>query len=320
MNESGDTPVVARAEKRTVLPRRPEFRKRILDAFKSGTVVVLEPPSSRENMITRDEYVAEFTDISNAAQTVLIDHIQKALIERFVRPQIAQDTAKEAFYAVFAHDYARYVRDLEIAIWNELGEQVREQTEHLTEHELDELPPTVAAYITYVGLGISRPPSSIELYVYLAKYAESYETLLQQKYGSAYVPELYYEGLQKHIHSFMVKFIGMDSVMSERLTLNLTSPEVKSSIQFAEALEGVDPLNVDHLELTGAGGLGFKKDYVDRVHAHVRAHTISHDMMGRTETRGCPVLYAKERDRVIAFAINEIIIQHRQFIGKMVAL
>jgi hypothetical protein len=281
------------SEKFKPLPLRRSFWKEIPPLLKRGVVVVPEDAAERE-------------DARNAAQAVIIDSIEKELMSTFQRPELP---GKDEFYSEFFTAYDSAVTEQETVIWGNIGKRVEEKTK---KHQAGPLDEESAAYLTLRRLGEEEAPQSRELYLTLAPIGRAYEERLREKYGEHYSPSLLYDGFRKHMPHFMLRFISMDSVISHLVALNSPTKETR-------AKDNTEPLISSHtkfdprvIQLDDHDSLRFAPKFIDLIHSYAREKGITEDMHGRTEDRGCPVLYSSERDAIIKFAIEELIAQHQK--------
>jgi hypothetical protein len=260
------------------------------DLVRNGTIVLPDDPAARE-------------DARNAAQAVIIGYIERDLMEHFRRPKL---DSEKSVYPEFCDKYADASREQEFEIWEKIGREVEASTKAHPESPLDE---RAAAYLTLQFLEYDGPPRSEELYMSLPLFAEAYEKKLKEKYGDAYAHERLYEGMRKSFPAFLTRYIGMNSIISILATTNLATKETfdKSS----------PPLRPDvifeprMLRLKDDDSLVFSETFVDIIHEHAQRKNYKEDQVGRTEDRGCPVLFSEERDAILAFSIEEMIAQHK---------
>lgn len=144
----------------------------------------------------------------------------------------------------------------------------------------------------------------------LAVYARTYEELLREKYGERYTPAIFYRALREHMPRFMFELIAMDSVTSALLTINAKPRELADEMLI---LRPETTLGRRFMGLGEDDSFFFQPKFVEIVREHARAQDIREDYEGRTEDRGCPVLYATERDAILRFAIEELVTQHEHY-------
>jgi hypothetical protein len=262
------------------------------------------PDKIREGTVLLAETLPEREDVRNAAQAILIDYMQSRLMTSFRRPPLPR---KEAFYAEFFGTYMRLIREEELRIWEEIG---REVDTALAGNPLRELTEKEAAYLTIAMLGHPEGPSSMELYMNLAFYAQGHETLLKEKYGDWYAPGIFYRALRAHMPRFLLRLIGMDSITGILLTMNARP---RDHIDSGSVIEPDTVIDERLMELGEDDSYGFAPKFVEAVCEHAREQAFTEDAVGRTEDRGCPVLYSGERDAIISFAIEELVAQHERY-------
>jgi hypothetical protein len=273
------------------LPLRRGFWRELPDKIKGGIVLIAE-----------DE--AEGEDIRNAAQSILISDIAPRLMKDFRRPKL--ESGKE-FFEAFFYAYAEEVYAEELRIWEEISDEI-DRT--LAEQPGRDLTGSEAAYLTYSLLGYEEPPQSFELYMNLAVFARTYEELLRKKYGPEYTAALFYQALREHMPNFLFRLIGMDSVTSALLTLNAKPRETAGETLI---LQPTTRLESRFMELREDDSFSFRPQFVDMIHEHMRSFGIKEDGQGRTEDRGCPVLYASERSAIVRFSIDQLIAEHESY-------
>ncbi len=276
------------------LPLRRGFWRDLSKKLREGVVLVAENMPERE-------------DVRNAAQAVLINHIASRLMKSFNRP--ALDTGGE-FYTAFFASYMERIRAEELRIWEEFASEMDGALSKPLDRNLTE---TESAYLTYALLDLGEPPQSQELYMNLAVHARTYEELLRTKYGEAYSPSRFYDALRTHMPAFLYRLISMDSVMSMLLTMNTKPGHLveETLILYPETV-----LDARFFELGADDSFSFRPKFIEVTHEHARAHDFTEDSHGRTEDRGCPVLYASARDAIIRFSIEELIAQHTSYAHK----
>jgi hypothetical protein len=200
-----------------------------------------------------------------------------------------------------------------LRIWEEIGREIDQLLAEQPDRNLTE---KEAAYLTYKMLRTTAyleeepPPQSNELYMNLAVHARAYEELLRKKHGEGYTAALFYRALREHMPNFLFRFIGMDSVTSILLTINAMPKEIAGEKAFLH--EGT-VIESRFMELGEDDSFFFKPRFLDAVCEHARQKDIREDSIGRTEDRGCPVLYSTERDAIIRFSIEELIAQHESY-------
>lgn len=258
------------------------------------------PAKIKEGVVLIPRNVPEGHDMSNAAQAVLISHIESRLMEHFQRPVLSRSGE---FYAEFnrAYTYAAYVQ--ERRIWEEIGCEVDQSLAEKPDRELTD---KEAAYLTLVMFGHPTPPESMELYMFLPAYARAYEELLREKYGDRYTPALFYKALREHMPKFILQIIGMDMVITFLLTMNLATGPIEEGF----ILKPGTVLDTRLMKLGENDALFLLPKFVDAIHERAREQNYREDQNGRTEDRGCPVLFASKRDEILSFAIEELIAQH----------
>lgn len=272
------------------LPRRRGFWRGHINAIKQGIVILAEELPEQE-------------DARNAAQAILIDHIESRLMQRFRRPALDPDGE---FYAEFFDAYVKVVRTAEENVWCEIEREVCEALAEQPDRDLSE---KEAAYLTYTYVGyIDQPPDSTEYYMNLAVFSRAYEELLKKKYGEQYTPGVFYRALRTHMYGFVMRLIAMDSLISVLLLQNMKSPERADKYQL---LRPETVLDSCFMRLGEDDSFAFAPQFIDAVHEHTRENNMKKDAVGRIEDRGCPVLYSSERDAIIHFGIEELIAQHK---------
>lgn len=270
------------------LPLRRGFWREYFGKIKQGEILT---PAS----------VDEALDMSSAAQAVLISHIESRLIQNFKRPALVTG---DDLYAEFNRAYVQMVYGEELRIWEEIGLEVDhalvlEPERSFTDKE--------AAYLTLIRLKHKDPPQSIELYMFLPAYAQAYESLLKEKYGERYTSVLFYNALREHMPKFMLQIISMDMVITFLITWHLL-PEVHTE---GYLLKPGVVLNSRCMGLSDDDKLFLLPTLIEAIHEHARKKGFKEDQNGRTEDRGCPVLYSSARNAILRFAIEELIAQHQ---------
>ena len=276
------------------LPLRRQFWKEYPKVIRDGAVILPESPAERE-------------DIRNAAQSVMIEYIERGLMHDFKRPELPD---KDDFYSEFSAIYPDAIQAEEFRQWERAGDAFAQRTKENPAAPLDE---TSAAYLTLTFMGMEEPPQSIELYPILAAFGRAYESLLREKYGDQYSDELLYRNLRSQMKPFLLRFIGMDSITSMLLSQNAVTKETQHDTMILHPGAVIEPRLLD---LGENDSLRFPPEFIDAVHKHIREQGITKDPLGRTEDRGCPVLYSSERDAVVEFAIEELIAQRKERAAK----
>ncbi|MBY0294336.1 hypothetical protein K2Q08_03330 [Patescibacteria group bacterium] len=261
------------------------------------------PAKIKEGVVLIPRDLPEGQDMSNAAQAVLISHIESRLMEKFRRPVLSRFGE---FYAEFNRAYTDATSIQELRIWEEIGCEVDES---LAEQPDRELTDKEAAYLTLVMWGHPKPPESMELYMFLPAYARVYEELLREKYGERYTPALFYKALREHMPKFILQIIGMDMVITFLLTMNLATGPIEDGF----ILKPSTVLDVRLMRLGENDALSLLPKFVDVIHERAREQNYKEDQNGRTADRGCPVLFASKRDEILSFAIEELIAQHELY-------
>ncbi len=284
------------------LPFRRRFRTVLLSLFEQGTVIVAETNTP------------EWWDAQNAAQTICINHLHPKVIADFSRP-VLPDTGD--FYERFSDKYIQEVRKTETAVWREFGKKFNKRFEDLDSDALDNLSDIEAAYLVLSRAETAQIPGSEELFGFLARVSEVYETLLKKKFKERYSPSMFYKMLRENMSVFILKFIALDSVIAEDTFLFAGA---KKQADGSLSVSGFS-LNPIVFQLGDNDELLFTKDFTNFVHQEVEGKGKTSDSVGRTEDRGCPVLFAKKevRDGIISFAIEELIAQHGDRFGKKTA-
>lgn len=282
-----------KAEHKKPLPFRREFRKVLIPLLEKGTVLVTERRSP------------EWWDAQNAAQTILINHLHPKIVASFKRPALPEDGN---LYQNFAQMYVKEIDQAEKDAWAVFGSSFSEKFARMNKDDLDNLTDAEAAYLTLSQAeDVDSMPSSQELFEYLPRYTEVYEGLLKKKYGENYEPERLYVNLRTKMPQFLLKFIAMDSLLVEKTNL-YGQTELDED---ADLVPSDFSFNPAVFELTEDDNLVFTRRFVDFVHNSLEKKDVK-DSQGRTEDRGCPVLFAEKgvRDTIINFAIEELISQH----------
>jgi len=273
------------------LPLRRGFWKKLPNKIKEGTVLLARDLPERE-------------DVRNAAQSILIGHIASRLISGFNRPALKRGGE---FYGEFFATYMEAIQAEELRIWEEIS---CEMDRALAERPGRDLTDTQAAYLTYAMLGHQEPPQSQELYMNLAVFARTYEELLRDKYGEAFAFALFYKALREHMPAFLFRLIGMDSLISVLLTMNAKPRELVNETLI---LRPGTVIESRFMDLGEDDSFAFRPKFVEVAHEHAQKNNLRKDFVGRTEDRGCPVLFASGRDAVIRFSIEELIAQHESY-------
>jgi hypothetical protein len=276
------------------LPLRRGFWRELPKKLKAGVVLLTENTPEGE-------------DIRTAAQSILISIIESRLMGEFKRPALKPG---REFYAEFLAVYQDHIQAEEFRIWEELGCEIDQSLAKQPNRDLTEVE---AAYLTYTMLRTEtvlleqEPPQSNELYMNLAVYARAYEELLREKYKGQHTPELLYKALREHMPNFLFRLIGMDSVLSILLTMNAIPKELAGEKILLHERTVIEPR---FMELGADDSFSFRPKFLEMVCDLARRQNFTEDSLGRTEDRGCPVLYATERDAIIRFSIEELIAQH----------
>lgn len=273
------------------MPLRRGFWRELLMRLKEGTVLTAKD-------------LPEILDISHAAQAILISTIESRLMSSFTRPLPRRG---EEFYAAFSSAYMEGIRAEELRIWEELGDEIDHA---LSEQSGRDLTGVEAAYLSYTMLGIEEPPQSYELYINLAAFARAYEELMRKKYGEKFSQPLFYKALREHMPAFLVRLISMDSVISVLLTMNV---KPRDQVEESIILQPETTFDACFMEVRDDDSFSFRPKFVEAICSHAKQYDIREDQLGRTEDRGCPVLYASERDSIIRFSIEELITQHEMY-------
>ena len=270
------------------LPLRREFWKKLLPKIQRGEVLAPETPE-------------EVDDALHTAHAVLIDYLDPILVRDFERPKLPQNAE---FYAAFSEHYFTAVDTQEQALWNRLRNEVAQEERVGAQRDGH-----VAAYHTLTRLGLTAPPSGMELYITLAPLGRVYENLLKEKYADAYVPGHFYDALKQHMPNLLLRFISFDPVIGGVLTINLITKETRRKDVVIDVNAVFDER---FFYLDEHDALQIEPALIEKVREHIGEKGIEDDMMQRTKDRGCPVLYAKTRDVIIDFAVDELIAQHKE--------
>lgn len=271
------------------LPLRRKFWRTLPQLIRNGTVLIRNEPAERE-------------DIRNAAQSILIDYIEREVMATFKRPSLVKSCD---FYAAFYVAYEKAIRDTELAIWKHFGKEFEVWS---AKHAAEPLTEKWAAYLTYAFREYPEPPQSNELYMNMAPLARAYESLLRQKYGKKYSHEQFYETLHTRFPTFLFRFIGMDTLIGALISTNL---HIKRTHQEGMLVSRYSFYEPRLFILDENDTLVFKPAFLAAIRAHAQEQNFKEDHQGRAKDRGCPFLFAKERTSVLDFAIHELIEQHR---------
>lgn len=277
------------AEKRyKPLPLRRGFWREYLKQLEKGVALI------PENFL-------EWEDVRNAAQAVIIDHIQSRLMVRFKRPIISDF---REFFTRFNDEYVERIREVEIEVWDEI---CNETTEALLKRPDRDMSDKEAACLTYLFSGHPMPPDSTEFYMTMTIFARAYQELLQEKYLENYKPEIFYQALRQHMYKFIMSLLALDSAMAGLLVMG-AAKDLTSGYNTIETHTVIDS---QFLELDSNDAMSFTPEFVTRASDYAQEEKIKADASGRKEDRGCPALFAKRRDAIICFAIEELIAQHQ---------
>jgi hypothetical protein len=266
------------------------------------------PNKLKEGIVLLPETVPEIRDTRAAAHAVIIDHMQPRLIQNFVRPLLS---GTKEFYGEFFMAYLKASYRTERRIWEEIA---REFDQAIAENPLRELTAQEAAYLTLVAHGYKTGPQSMELYMNLASYARAYEGLLRDKYGDWFTGATFYKALRAHMPKFLSRLIGLDAVILNLVTINLTPRKHRRGIGFV--LRPSIALDARLLDLGENDSLSFPPKFLHEIHKLAKEVGFKTDLNGRTEDRGCPVLFADEYPKILSFAIEELIAQHQLYFGE----
>jgi hypothetical protein len=262
------------------------------------------PKKIKEGVVLLAEDLPESEDIRNAAQSILIGYIESRLMESFRRPTLKPGGD---FFQEFFATYMEAIQIEELRVWEEMSCEIDYAISERPDRDLTD---KEAAYLTYTMLGYEIPPQSQELYMNLAVYARVYDELLRGKYGEHYTPTFFYKALREHMPAFLFKLIGMSSVISALLTMNAKPREL---VDETLILQPHTILESRFMEIGEDNSFFFLPKFVEVVYEHVEEKNFTNDFVGRTEDRGCPVLYASGRNTIIHFSIEELIAQHKLY-------
>lgn len=265
------------------------------------------PKKIKEGVVLLAENSPEGEDIRNAAQSILIGHVESRLMSSFQRPALK---GGGEFYGEFFAVYMELIKADELRIWEEISCELDLAISQQPSRELTVLEAAYLSYMMLKGKQSKEPPQSQELYMNLAVFARAYEELLRKKYGEEFSHALFYKALREHMPVFLLRLIGMDSIMSMLLTMNAKPREL---VDETLILHPEMKLDLRFMELGEDDSFSFRPRFVEVMCEHVQQHNFTEDSLGRTEDRGCPVLYAPLRDAIISFSIEELIAQHQSY-------
>ena len=268
-------------EKWKPLPLRRKFWAKLPQRIREGTVLVSKDEKEKE-------------DIRNAAQSILIDYIEKELLNTFKRPRLDEN---REFYEAFLKGYCPYVEERETEIWEELSKHANNALKENPEKDLSE---KEAAYLTLSSLDGHENNAALsgELYYFLAMHTRVYEDLLKEKHKELYTDEILYSALRDHMPKFLLRFIGLDSVIASLINDNAQTKESRERDLEDEMIPVKGQFEARMFYLTEDDSLRIKSTLIDEVTNQAKEKGIIGDQVGRTEDRGCPVLFASQRHSV----------------------
>ena len=277
------------------LPIHKDFWKDILPNLRKGFVAI----EDRDNPNSwRDTYYAAMPEI--------IDAIYSEVIENFQRPTL--EVSGHGFALDFIQQYEEQT-DQEVTIIRERLEE--ELLATLTEAPDKELSPLEASLLSQMFADNRRLiPKSGPFYIQIGIYGYIYEQLLRKKMGESFSAEAFYQVLQKNFKDFLI---------AQTATNDLLSHAERSFLYGADYWENgekgvtftLETLNYSHLYLDKNNILRVTPEGLEAIHQFVKEKKPIESLAGRTEERGCPVLYTRNRDAIYEFGVNEYIAQHK---------
>lgn len=279
------------------LPIRKDFWKDILPKIKQGVVALEGSP--------RDE--SRWRDIYYAAMPEIIDAIYREVIANFKRPVLEQGT--QGFFVDFMIQYTEHI--------NQHVREIRERLESELLSKLDadskqELSPLEASLLSQMfNDDRTFNPASDPFFIYIGTYGYIYEQLLKEKFGPSYSHETLYQALENTFKDFLLGKTATPDILGDVEKTLLYGSEYwekgnKGGVPF-------DPNTLDYsyLYLDENNMLRMTPDAINTIHTFLQEKTPTESLSGRTEERGCPVLYAKSRDEIYNFGVREYIAQHK---------
>ena len=257
-----------------------------------------------EGIVPVSEDIMERYDISNAAQSIVIDRLESELIAGWESPDLDLEGFRN-FYHAFAVNYYLKVKELEVELWQDLVQSV------VSKEDLDinNLSPEEAAILTLANLSEFEfgAASSQELFMETALYARVYENILKEKLGDEFSNEMFEKSLQDNMPNFQKRLISLDTVIIDYVRANVMKRENGDESEYINS--DLDPrcLEVDDDTLQ----LRFKPKLLQLFKNHAAENSVKEDSMGRTVSRGCPFLVSNIRDELIRFVVEELISQRR---------
>lgn len=279
------------------LPIRKDFWKDIIPKIKQG-IIVLEGSQQNESR-WRDIYYATMPEIITA--------IYSEAIENFKRPTL--EKSGHGFPLDFIREYHEQM--------NKSVETIRERIEtelldNLKESPEKDLTPLEAALLSQTfNDNRTLIPDSGPFFIHIGIYGYIYEQLLKEKMGTAYSADALYETLEKNFSNVLLAQTATSNLLTEAERALLYGQDY-----WEKATEGGVPftlktLNYSHLHLDKNDVLRVTPEGVATIHEFIKEKKPTESLSGRTEERGCPVLYTKNLKDIYDFGVREYIAQHK---------
>jgi hypothetical protein len=277
------------------LPIHKDFWKDILPSLKKGLVTI----EDRDNPNSwRDTYYAAMPEI--------IDAIYSEVMENFQRPVL--EVGGHGFALDFIRQYHEQT-DLEVTAIRERVEE--ELLTTLAETPDKEFSPLEASLLSQMFAdNRTLVPDSGPFYIHIGIYGYIYEELLKRKMRESFSAEALYQVLQKNFKNFLIA-----QTATSDLLLNVERSFLYGGGYWENSEEGVpftlDTLNYSYLYLDENNLLRVTPEGIEAIHQFIKEKKPVESLAGRTEERGCPVLYARNRDAIYEFGVQEYVAQHR---------
>jgi hypothetical protein len=278
------------------LPLHKDLWKDLLPNLRKGFVAI----EDRDNPNSwRDTYYAAMPEI--------IDALYDEVIANFQRPTL------EVSGHGFALDFIQYHKqiDREVATIRERVEE--ELLATLAETPDKELSPLEASLLSQMFAdNRTLVPESGPFFIHIGTYGYIYEKLLREKMGGSFSTEVLYQVLQKNFKSFLIAQTATSDLLLDAERVFLFGADYwENSEKGTGTPFTLETLDYSHLSLDENNVLRVTPEGIEAMHQFVKEKKPIESLAGRTEERGCPVLYARNRDAIYEFGVREYIAQHK---------
>ena len=246
----------------------------------------------------------ELVDLKYAVDSILIPEILKRVKENF-NPNLE---CTGDFYEDFGMSYYYQIPAVELAAFEDFTNELYTQNNLEDKNYRALLSMDLHSTLSEYG-----PPSSREIFPILAFLARGYENSLKEAMGAKYTEDLFFKNLKNFFPKLLLVLISMQDDMFMSFMDNAESKEGKEDknggIFLNDFVLDKDILVLDKETLEPKLNPNFlsliKKDIVIRKDYF--------EPLSRKVDRRCPFLYTENNIEFIEYAIDELVMQYRQY-------